>query len=157
MRKTSRDCVIPDPIDLKGLSEAENIGSPVLKIDDYEAVGNDGQRNRSRPITLQRIKDEERDCISIQELSESPQRFSGGGTLSDGSKTRLSVTSSHDSIDGDHMVFQPPNSPLLVAMRTAVDSLNQYDDFDILDEIGSGFFAEVFKVSRLYLGSTVGV
>lgn len=41
---------------------------------------------------------------------------------------------------------QTPNSPLLTAMREAVDSINQYDDFEILEKIGAGFFAEVFKV-----------
>lgn len=40
-----------------------------------------------------------------------------------------------------------PSSPLLVAMRDAVDSLNKYEDFKILEKIGAGFFAEVYKVS----------
>ena len=39
-----------------------------------------------------------------------------------------------------------PSSPLLTAMREAVESINQYDDFEILEKIGTGFFAEVFKV-----------
>ena len=151
VRRTSRDCIIPEPIDLVSqlkISEVGDVGSPVFKID--EAFDH---RNKSRPITLQRIRNEERDCISIQELAESPQRFGTGvgpGTPRDDTispKSRLSVTSSHDSVDGEHMIFQPPSSPLLVAMRTAVDSLNQFDDFDVIEEIGSGFFADVFKVS----------
>lgn len=39
-----------------------------------------------------------------------------------------------------------PSSPLLTAMREAVDSINQYEDFEILEKIGAGFYAEVFKV-----------
>ena len=39
-----------------------------------------------------------------------------------------------------------PSSPLLTAVREAVDSINQYEDFEILEKIGAGFFAEVFKV-----------
>ena len=39
-----------------------------------------------------------------------------------------------------------PSSPLLTAVREAVDSINQYDDFEILEKIGAGFFADVFKV-----------
>ena len=40
-----------------------------------------------------------------------------------------------------------PSSPLLTALREAVDSVSQYEDFVILEKIGAGFFAEVFKVS----------
>lgn len=47
-----------------------------------------------------------------------------------------------------------PTSPLLIAMRSAVDSLNKYEDFKILEMIGVGFFAEVFKVSLLVAGLT---
>ena len=39
-----------------------------------------------------------------------------------------------------------PSSPLLNALREAVDSVSNMDDFDIIEKIGSGFFAEVLKV-----------
>ena len=42
--------------------------------------------------------------------------------------------------------YHAPSSPLLTAMREAVDSLNQYDDFEILEKVGAGFFADVYKV-----------
>ena len=41
-----------------------------------------------------------------------------------------------------------PSSPLLTAMREAVDSINQYEDFEILEKIGAGFFADVYKVRK---------
>ena len=148
VRRTSRDCVIPEDIRIS-ISE-----TPKLTIQDCGYVD---MKHGSRPITLQRIKDERSDCmISIQELSESPHRYGvrfGVHKSTDiahrpeNSTSRLSVAS-QDS-DGEHLTFQPPSSPLLVAMRTAVDSLNQYEDFEILEEIGAGFFAQVFKVSFL--------
>ena len=55
-------------------------------------------------------------------------------------------TPSKDDIEIEHQEINRPSSPLLLAIRGAVDSLNQYDDFDILNKIGSGFFADVFKV-----------
>lgn len=140
VRKTSRDCVIPEDIDLGGLALSN---CPMFTIED---CGYADVREKSRPITLQRIRSEERDCISIRELSESPQRYGMKSFQKpEVPISRLSVTLSQD-LDGEHTTFQPPSSPLLVAMRTAVDSLNQYEDFEILEEIGAGFFAQVFKV-----------
>ena len=45
--------------------------------------------------------------------------------------------------------FSPlrPSSPLLSVLREAVESLSCIEDFEKLEMIGSGFFAEVFKVS----------
>lgn len=40
-----------------------------------------------------------------------------------------------------------PSSPLLSALRQAVDSLSNMEDFEQLECIGAGFFAEVFKVN----------
>lgn len=39
-----------------------------------------------------------------------------------------------------------PSSPLLSALREAVDSLTNMEDFEQLGLIGAGFFAEVYKV-----------
>lgn len=143
-RKTSRECVIPENIDLSQLKITE---SPTFKIEDFSFDDKKTSRN-SRPITLRRIQSEQRDCISIRELSESPQRYGVGCVSNENTPptSRLSVGTPQDSVDGDHAPFQTPSSPLLVAMRTAVDSLNQYEDFEILEEIGAGFFAQVFKV-----------
>lgn len=147
VRKTSRDCVIPEDIDLGGQLKLSD--SPMFTVED---CGYADVRGKSRPITLQRILSEEKECISIRELSESPHRYGVRFVQKPEAPrpeipiSRLSVASIQDS-DGEHTTFQPPSSPLLVAMRTAVDSLNQYEDFEILEEIGAGFFAQVFKVS----------
>ena len=58
---------------------------------------------------------------------------------------RLSATPPPGSGD-EEFLYKCPSSPLLVAVRTAVDSLSQYQDFEIMEKIGSGFYAEVFKV-----------
>lgn len=41
-----------------------------------------------------------------------------------------------------------PSSPLLSVLREAIDSLSSMDDFETLGLIGSGFFADVYKVSN---------
>ncbi len=136
LRKTSRDCVIPENVDLSGKSQ----DSPLFKIEDcgYAEVG-----LQSRPITLQRIRSQEKECLLIRDLSESPERYGG---ISFMHKAEISGLV-HSEPPPQSGPFQPPSSPLLVAMRTAVDSLNQYEDFEILEEIGAGFYAVVFKVS----------
>ena len=85
---------------------------------------------------------------SILELSESPKRVSqikNHKYIYSDSRSRLSATPPPGSGDED-LAYKCPSSPLLVAVRTAVDSLSQYNDFEILEKIGSGFYAEVFKV-----------
>lgn len=46
--------------------------------------------------------------------------------------------------------FSPvlPSSPLLSVLREAVESLSSIEDFEKMEMIGAGFFAEVFKVSQ---------
>lgn len=145
-RKTSRECVVPHDIVITSEKKAEEEeNGPVLKVSFADGVGTAA---KSRPITLQRIRSEESECISIRDLSESPQRFGACRAHKEEDMSLLSAGSSHDS-DMDRLTFQPPSSPLLVAMRTAVESLNQYDDFEILEEIGAGFFAVVYKVSPI--------
>ena len=39
-----------------------------------------------------------------------------------------------------------PSSPLLSALRQAVDSVCNKEDFEELEMIGAGFFADVYKV-----------
>ena len=41
----------------------------------------------------------------------------------------------------------PPSSPMLMALRDAVSSLNRMEDFEIIEEIGEGFYAKVYKVT----------
>ena len=41
----------------------------------------------------------------------------------------------------------PPSSPMLTAVRDAVSSLNRMEDFEIIEEIGEGFYAKVYKVT----------
>ena len=49
--------------------------------------------------------------------------------------------------------FSSPNSnvrmsPLLSALRDAVSSVHNLEDYEIVEKIGAGFFAEVYKVMR---------
>ena len=41
----------------------------------------------------------------------------------------------------------PPSSPMLTALRDAVSSLNRFEDFEIIEKIGEGFYAKVYKVN----------
>lgn len=108
----------------------------------------------SKPIACKTHSEPYSAHTSILELSESPKRVSQlknhDRRYSD-AHGRLSVTPPPGSADEEFM-YKCPSSPLLVAVRTAVDSLSQYNDFDILEKIGSGFYAEVFKVR--YINTT---
>ena len=111
----------------------------------------------SKPIAYKTHSEPYRTHTSILELSESPKRVSllknNERRYSD-AHGRLSTTPPPGSADEEFM-YKCPSSPLLVAVRTAVDSLSQYNDFDILDKIGSGFYAEVFKVRLLDVMLTI--
>ena len=104
--------------------------------------------NVSKPILCQTAG--EASSQSVLELSESPKRFGHQSRYYDhiyyDTHGRLSASPPPGSADDD-FAYRCPSSPLLVAVRTAVDSLSQYNDFEILEKIGSGFYAEVFKVS----------
>ena len=125
------------------------------------AVEETSKRNKALPETLPetlpvsvgfnsptlRINDhspDERDCrhstspLMITNFSESPYHISSAAQLTSHSPVQ-------DFTDED--MWKCPSSPLLTAMREAVDSLAQYEDFEIIEKIGAGFFAEVFKVS----------
>lgn len=39
-----------------------------------------------------------------------------------------------------------PSSPMIMALRDAVSSLNRMEDFEIIENIGEGFYAKVYKV-----------
>lgn len=41
----------------------------------------------------------------------------------------------------------PPSSPMLTALRDAVSSVSRIEDFEIIEEIGEGFYAKVYKVT----------
>ena len=85
--------------------------------------------------------------LSIPDLSSSPRHY---GAMQEREPYRLSSLSPAREVgedEGVHLARIPsPSSPLLTAVREAVDSLSQYEDFEILEKIGAGFFAEVFKV-----------
>ena len=82
--------------------------------------------------------------IPINDITQSPQRIRRVLTESDEDGEVACASPVRELIDGPHT--PTPSSPLLTAMREAVDSINQYEDFEILEKIGAGFFADVFKV-----------
>lgn len=132
-------------------------GSPTFKIEDYTSRDHNGSPKISTPIFAMHPY-RKNDFVSITELSESPKRYGfHSNHCVDDDVDGFMTNAPHDvvmsasmmglvGVDKNHVTLNPPNSPLLLAVRTAVDSLNQYEDFDILEEIGSGFFADVFKV-----------
>ena len=82
--------------------------------------------------------------LPITEINQSPNRFRR--VWVDGEECTIPHASPARDLAEEEWRLQTPNSPLLTAMREAVDSINQYEDFEILEKIGAGFFAEVFKV-----------
>lgn len=91
-------------------------------------------------------------------LAHSPQSFRRVWTDGDKQDPAPSISPVRDLLEEEWHHYHTPSSPLLTAMREAVDSINQYEDFEILEEIGAGFFADVFKVrvhmyvdSKLYI------
>lgn len=71
------------------------------------------------------------DPIEVPDLSSSPYRIKASFKLME---------------NADIDVIKPPSSPMLTAMREAVDSITKYEDFEIVEKIGAGFYADVFKV-----------
>ena len=95
--------------------------------------------------------------VPVTDVSLSPQRLRRVWT--DGDEREVATPSPVRDLIEEEWRHHTPNSPLLTAVREAVDSINQYEDFEILEKIGAGFFADVFKVnaplslslSRLYI------
>lgn len=107
------------------------------------------EAKHSKPKVCHTASEPSKTHASVLELSGSPKRFGLNRSFDHmyyDSHGRLSATPPPGSVD-EEFIYKCPSSPLLVAVRTAVDSLSQYNDFDILEKIGSGFYAEVFKVS----------
>lgn len=85
--------------------------------------------------------------IHIRDSSLSPQRFRRVWTDGD-EREKASGSPVRDLMEEEWRYHHAPSSPLLTAMREAVDSINQYEDFEILEKIGAGFFADVYKVRK---------
>lgn len=101
------------------------LDSPTFKIEDSSP---EEQRNYS-PFSP----------TLVTNFSESPYHVSPARRIH-------SLSPARDWSD-EELHLRSPSSPLLTAVREAVDSISQYEDFEILEKIGAGFFAEVFKVS----------
>ena len=80
------------------------------------------------------------DPIEVPDLSSSPYRIKASFKLME---------------NADIDVIKPPSSPMLTAMREAVDSITKYEDFEIVEKIGAGFYADVFKVRYTPTGDTM--
>lgn len=132
------------PISIPG-QPSDQPASPVLKIDDCT---NDVFANDSNGW------DTKDDSFFVNQLSRSPKRVGQHcyyGNVN-GRSNSLSVSPpcvSPSVSEEDLRMHNCPSSPLLVAMRDAVDSLNKYEDFKIIEKIGAGFFADVYKVIHL--------
>ena len=154
-RRNSRDCVIPETIKLPLTTKQPSQESPTLKIEDCSSVMNPQTISWTDHTKYSSSTIEILDPCRISELSQSPEHLGRQCFHGDAVDRRrlLSVSPSHSeretSPDEGITIHNCPSSPLLVAMRNAVDSLNKYEDFKILEKIGAGFFAEVFKVSIL--------
>ena len=70
--------------------------------------------------------------IPVPDLSTSPYRIGAN----------IKLMNDADSV----LISKSPSSPMMAAMREAVDSITQYEDFEIVENIGAGFYADVFKV-----------
>ncbi len=138
--------------------------SPTFEEDDYSTRNHgaaSSSNKSSAPIPMAQSSGSHRaGLVSISELVESPRRYGlrrskhvvegdtdGLGPSSYSLNESPQFLGLRNSSD-DNLLLNPPSSPLLMAVKKAVDSLNQYEDFDIIEEIGSGFFADVFKVSE---------
>ncbi|KAL5487189.1 hypothetical protein EMCRGX_G019763 [Ephydatia muelleri] len=75
--------------------------------------------------------------VEVPDLSSSPYRIGASFKLRDNT---------------DISVIKSPSSPMLTAMREAVDSITQYEDFEVVEKIGAGFYADVFKVRYVPTG-----
>ena len=138
-----QDPLSSEPITISSQATNQPPVSPLLKVED--CTDNVFDRDPS----AWEAKD---GSYTINQLSQSPKRV-GFYRNRDSRSTSLSVSppcispsASDDDLRTHHNC---PSSPLLVAMRDAVDSLNKYEDFKIIEKIGAGFFADVYKVSRL--------
>lgn len=120
-----------------------HLNSPTLKIEDYSIPEKDSNNHW--------INEKPSNACAIDQLSGSPKRVGNHHYYRnrDNQSELLDPTpplSPTENIDTG--LISCPSSPLLVAMRDAVDSLNKYEDFKILEKIGAGFFAEVYKVRQ---------
>ena len=155
-RKLSRDCAVPDKLQLSPTFEIQDYSNnSVFTIDEHTQKKTHNHssvsvHHQSKPIPIsqqQATKTSNSEPCSparIRELSESPSHHRN---LNHQLHKSVYASPSMDSLgDNDRMIPHCPSSPLLVAVRDAVDSLSQYSDFEIMEKIGAGFFAEVFKV-----------
>jgi len=139
-------------------SSMESLDSPSYGFKSVTAVTRDkgvlSPQKTSTPIPLiGPSKRKQFDMVSISELSESPRRYGlhRGSRLveedeevdADTRRSPSSSSSMNNSFLGlrgsdDNMTLNPPSSPLLMAVKRAVDSLNQYEDFEIIEGGGEG-------------------
>ncbi len=127
-----QDLLVSEPVDIPSPVTSKQPQSPLLKIEECSTVFENGSSNH--------WKDDNSHL--------SPERVGNHCYYSNSyDQSDLLAASPKHSHSQDDLRHNTPSSPLLVAMRNAVDSLNKYEDFKILEKIGAGFFAEVFKVN----------
>ncbi len=67
----------------------------------------------------------------------------------------MGVTIGTISLSDNDVVINRPSSPMLFALREAVDSVSNMADFKMIEKLGSGFFGEVFKVQLVVHGHSL--
>ena len=156
---------VPVRIQLQNCSDhldnsSSPLNSPTFKIEDYSSRNHGAAQKKSMPISVAQSRRKKIDFVAISELSQSPKHY--GLRRSQHVEEETDESQHSPSLNGgtnvslmtlrngsnESLIFNHPSSPLLMAVKKAVDSLNQYEDFEIIEEIGSGYFADVFKVSN---------
>lgn len=94
------------------------------------------------------------ECV-IQDLPDSNNKYAVSSKLAIHKKALPSLSNERMPNDSGLPVIKehspptymtPPSSPMLTALRDAVSSLNRMEDFEIIQPIGEGFYAKVYKV-----------